>query len=60
MGHIWPYLYERVKKIREETRRELDGPPDPPSVIRSPADTTGKRLDVATFVTDLLQNFMMC
>ena len=35
----------------EETRRELDSPPDLPS------ETTGKRSDAATFVTDLLQKY---
>ena len=33
--------------------REWDCPPDPTSVSRSPVDSTGKRSDVATFVTDL-------
>ena len=45
------YYHEQIRKIREETRRELDSPPDPPS------KTTGKRSDAATFVTDLLQKY---
>ena len=40
---------EQMRKIRDETRRELDSPPDHPS------ETTGKRSDAATFVTNLLQ-----
>ena len=40
---------EQIRKIRDETRRELDSPPDPPS------ETTDKISDAATFVTDLLQ-----
>ena len=40
---------EQIRKIRDETRRELDSPPDHPS------ETTGKISDAATFVTDLLQ-----
>ena len=40
---------EQIRKIRDETRRELDNPPDPPS------ETTDKISDAATFVTDLLQ-----
>ena len=40
---------EQIRKIRDETRRELDSPPDPQS------ETTGKISDVGTFVTDLLQ-----
>ena len=43
--------HEQIRKIREETRKELDSPPDPPS------ETTGKRSDAATFVTDLLQKY---
>ena len=43
--------HEQIRKIREETRRELDSPPDLPS------ETTGKTSDAATFVTDLLQNY---
>ena len=34
--------------------RELDFPPDPPAVTGSPSDSSGKRSDVATFVTDLI------
>ena len=48
---------ERVKKIREETRRQLECPPDPPALTESPRDSTGKISDVATFVTDLLQKY---
>ena len=44
---------ERVKQIMQETSRELDFPPDPPAVKGSPSDSSGKRSDVATFVTDL-------
>ena len=43
--------HEQIRKIREETRRELDSPPDLPS------ETTGKRSDAATFLTDLLQKY---
>ena len=43
--------HEQIRKIREETRRELNSPPDLPS------ETTGKRSDAATFVTDLLQKY---
>ena len=43
--------HEQIRKTREETRKELDSPPDPPS------ETTGKRSDAATFVTDLLQKY---
>ena len=43
---------EQIRKIRDETRRELDSPPDPPS------EKTDKISDAATFVTDLLQNMM--
>ena len=42
---------EQIRKIRDETRRELDSPPDLPS------ETTDKRSDAATFVTDLLQKY---
>ena len=45
---------ENIKRIREEAKKTLDSPPDPPSVKGSQAVSTGKRLDVATFVTDLL------
>ena len=38
-----------MRKIRDEIRRELDSPPDPPR------DTTGKISDDGTFVTDLLE-----
>ena len=48
---------ERVKKIREETRRQLECPPDPPALTESPKESTGKISDVATFVTDLLQKY---
>ena len=37
--------------------RELDFPPDPPAVTGSPSDSSGKRSDVATFVTDLILNY---
>ena len=51
----WEAAYEeRVKWIRQETSRELDFPPDPPSVKGSPSDSSGKRSDAATFVTDLI------
>ena len=40
---------ERVKKIREETRRQLECPPDPPALTESPRESTGKISDVATF-----------
>ena len=40
---------EQIRKIRDETRRELDSPPDHQS------ETTGKISDVGTLVTDLLQ-----
>ena len=43
--------HEQIRKAREETRKDLDSPPDPPS------KTTGKRSDAATFVTDLLQKY---
>ena len=43
--------HEQIRKIREETRKESDSTPDPPS------ETTGKRSDAATFVTDLLQKY---
>ena len=43
--------HEQIRKISDETRRELDSPPDPPS------ETTGKRSDAATFLTDLLQKY---
>ena len=43
---------DQIRKIRDETRRELYSPPDPPS------ETTDKISDAATFVTDLLQNMM--
>ena len=42
---------EQIRKIRDETRKELDSPPAPSS------ETSGKRSDVATFVTDLLQKY---
>ena len=42
---------EQIRKIRAATRKELDSPPDPPS------ETSGKRSDAATFVTDLLQKY---
>ena len=48
---------ERVKKIREETRRQLECPPDPPALTESPRESTGKISDVATFVTDLLKKY---
>ena len=48
---------EHIKKIREQAKRNLDTPPDPPSVRGSPAVRTGKRLDVATFVTDLILKY---
>ena len=40
---------EQIRKIRDEIRRELDSPPDPPR------ETTGKISDDETFVTDLLE-----
>ena len=43
--------HEQIRKTREETRKELDSPSDPPS------ETSGKRSDAATFVTDLLQKY---
>ena len=48
---------ERVKKIREETRRQLECPPDPPALTESPRESTGKISDVATFLTDLLKKY---
>ena len=42
---------EQIRKIRGETRRELDSPPDPPS------ETSDKISDAATLVTDLLQKY---
>ena len=48
---------ENIKRIREQAKKNLDTPPDPPSVTGSPADSTSKRLDHATFVTDLLQKY---
>ena len=42
---------EQIQKIRDETRRELDSPPYPPS------QTSGKTSDAGTFVTDLLQKY---
>ena len=48
---------ERVKYIRQETSRELDFPPYPPAVTGSPSESSGKRSDVATFVTDLILKY---
>ena len=48
---------ERVKKIREETRRQLECPPDPPALTESPKENTGKMSDVATFLTDVLEKY---
>ena len=48
---------ENIKKIMEQAKKNLDTPPDPPSVKGSPAVSTGKISDVATFVTDLLQKY---
>ena len=48
---------ENIKRIRDQAKKNLDSPPDPPSVSGSPAKSTGKRLDVSTFVTDLLQKY---
>ena len=42
---------EQIRKIRDATRKELDSPPGPPS------ETTGKRSDAGTFVTDLIQKY---
>ena len=44
---------ENIKRIRDQAKKSLDSPPDPPSVRGSPAVSTGKKSDVATFVTDL-------
>ena len=48
---------ENIQRIREQAKKNLDSPPDPPSVTGSPAESTGKRLNVATFVTDLILNY---
>ena len=37
--------------------RELEFPPYPPVVTGSPSESTGKRSDVATFVTDLILKY---
>ena len=44
---------ENIKRIREQAKKNLDTPPDPPSVRGSPAESNGKISDVETFVTDL-------
>ena len=41
----------------EETRRQLECPPDPPELTESLRHSTGKISDVATFVTDLILKY---
>ena len=41
----------------EETRIELECPPDHPELTESPRDSAGKISDVATFVADLILKY---